>query len=71
MLQMGGIDFTNGPWNAGLQVLGWALLVLPAIAWFAGQIGVWRKGRNIGFYTPVFTAFVGFMILNKLQRWPF
>jgi hypothetical protein len=51
--------------------VGWVLLIgIPAI-WFIGQIGLLNVARRIGVYTPMLTAFVGSLILFKLQAWPF
>jgi hypothetical protein len=47
------------------------LLAGPAAVWLAGQLGFLPRGRSIGIYTPVLTAFLGVMILTQMRRWPF
>jgi hypothetical protein len=70
-MQLGGINLMYGPWADALALLAWVLLVGPALLWFAGQIGLSRQGQNVGVYTPMFSAFIGVVILNQLHRWPF
>jgi hypothetical protein len=70
-MHLGSIDFSYIAWDDFVAVLGWLLLAGPAAVWFAGQLGFLPRGRNIGIYTPVLTAFLGVMILSQERRWPF
>jgi len=60
-----------GPWAILITYSAWILLFGVPTAWLAGQIGVSRSARRIGFFTPVLIVFAAIMVLMRLQRWPF
>jgi hypothetical protein len=70
-MHFGSIDLSYIAWDDFVAALGWALLAGPAAVWLAGQLGFLPRGRSIGIYTPVLTAFLGVMILTQMRRWPF
>ena len=70
-VMLGGFKLYYGFWADLLVAVGWMLLVGPALVWFAGELGIWRRARNIGATTPLLTAFIGGIILNRMQAWPF
>ncbi len=70
-MHLGSIDISYISWDDFVAALGWILLAGPASIWLAGQLGFLPRGRNIGIYTPVFTAFLGAVILTQMRRWPF